>query len=45
MPSLRFWAVASEVTFEGQAAIALEAAAERGIERRYDFEIARGRDR
>jgi hydrogenase maturation protein HypF len=30
--------IASEVTFEGQAAIALEAAAERGIEQRYDFE-------
>ena len=34
--------LASEVTFEGQAAIALEAAAERGIERRYDFEIEEG---
>jgi hydrogenase maturation protein HypF len=32
--------IASEVTFEGQAAIALEAAAERGTERRYDFGIA-----
>jgi len=31
--------IASEVTFEGQAAIALEAAAERGIEQRYNFEI------
>jgi hydrogenase maturation protein HypF len=30
--------IASEVTFEGQAAIALEAAAGRGIEQRYDFE-------
>ena len=30
--------IVSEVTFEGQAAIALEAAAERGIEQRYDFE-------
>src|SRR3984957_1784556 len=30
--------IASEVTFGGQAAIALEAAAERGIEQRYDFE-------
>ena len=30
--------IASEVTFEGQAAIALEAVAERGIEQRYDFE-------
>jgi hydrogenase maturation protein HypF len=30
--------IASEATFEGQAAIALEAAAERGIEQRYDFE-------
>jgi hydrogenase maturation protein HypF len=29
--------IASEVTFEGQAAIALEAAAEHGIEQRYDF--------
>jgi len=32
--------IASEVTFEGQAAIALEAAAERGIEQGYDFETA-----
>jgi hydrogenase maturation protein HypF len=31
--------LASEVTFEGQAAIALEAAADRGIDRHYDFEI------
>jgi hydrogenase maturation protein HypF len=31
--------MASEVTFEGQAAIALEAAVERGIEEHYDFEI------
>jgi hydrogenase maturation protein HypF len=31
--------LASEVTFEGQAAIALEAAAERGIDERYDFAI------
>ena len=34
--------LAPEVTFEGQAAIALEAAAERGIDERYDFEIQRG---
>jgi len=34
--------VASEVTFEGQAAIALEAMADGGIEQRYDFEIAEG---
>jgi hydrogenase maturation protein HypF len=34
--------IASEVTFEGQAAIALEASAERGIEQRYDFEISAG---
>ncbi len=34
--------VASEVTFEGQAAIALEAAAEPGIDERYDFEIEEG---
>jgi hydrogenase maturation protein HypF len=33
---------ASEVTFEGQAAIALEAAAEQGIEQRYGFEIGEG---
>ena len=32
--------VASEVTFEGQAAIALEAIAEEGVEGRYDFGIA-----
>ena len=32
--------IASEVTFEGQAAIALEAAAERGIEQRYHFQTA-----
>ncbi len=31
--------LASEVTFEGQAAIALEAVAANGIERRYDFNI------
>jgi hydrogenase maturation protein HypF len=34
--------VAKEVTFEGQAAIALEAIAVSGIEQRYDFEIAEG---
>jgi hydrogenase maturation protein HypF len=34
--------LASEVTFEGQAAIALEAAAERGVDHRYDFEIVQG---
>ena len=34
--------LASEVTFEGQAAIALEAAADQGIEERYDFEIGDG---
>jgi hydrogenase maturation protein HypF len=34
--------VASEVTFEGQAAIALEAMADRGIEQRYDFAIEEG---
>ncbi len=34
--------LASEVTFEGQAAIALEAAAERGIDDRYDFEMEAG---
>jgi hydrogenase maturation protein HypF len=34
--------LASEVTFEGQAAIALEAAAEPGIADRYDFEIEEG---
>jgi hydrogenase maturation protein HypF len=32
----------SEVTFEGQAAIALEAAAEPGIDDRYEFEIEEG---
>jgi hydrogenase maturation protein HypF len=31
--------IVSQVTFEGQAAIALEAAAERGIDERYEFEI------
>ena len=34
--------LAPEVTFEGQAAIALEAVAELGIDRRYDFEIELG---
>jgi hydrogenase maturation protein HypF len=34
--------VASEVTFEGQAAIALEAMAERGVDERYDFELEEG---
>jgi hydrogenase maturation protein HypF len=34
--------VASEVTFEGQAAIALEGMADGGIEKRYDFEIEEG---
>jgi hydrogenase maturation protein HypF len=34
--------LAPEVSFEGQAAIALEAAAEPGIDRRYDFEIEPG---
>src|SRR3984885_12634529 len=34
--------VASEVTFEGQAAIGLEAMADRGVEQRYDFEITEG---
>jgi hydrogenase maturation protein HypF len=34
--------IASEVTFEGQAAIALEATAEQGIGQRYDFEISEG---
>jgi hydrogenase maturation protein HypF len=34
--------LASEVTFEGQAAIALEAAAESGIDDRYEFEIEEG---
>jgi hydrogenase maturation protein HypF len=34
--------IATQVTFEGQAAVALEAAAERGIEQRYDFEIDEG---
>jgi hydrogenase maturation protein HypF len=31
--------VVSEVSFEGQAAIALEMAVERGVEERYDFEV------
>ena len=34
--------LAPEVSFEGQAAIALEAAAEPGIDRQYDFEIEPG---
>ena len=34
--------VAQEVTFEGQAAIALEAMADDGVEDSYDFEIAEG---
>jgi hydrogenase maturation protein HypF len=34
--------VASEVTFEGQAAIALEAMADCGVEKRYDFEMEEG---
>ncbi len=34
--------VAQEVTFEGQAAIALEAMADGGVEDSYDFEIAEG---
>jgi hydrogenase maturation protein HypF len=34
--------LASEVSFEGQAAIALEAAADPGIEDRYQFEIEEG---
>ena len=34
--------VASEVTFEGQAAIALEMTAARGIDERYCFDIAEG---
>jgi hydrogenase maturation protein HypF len=34
--------VASEVTFEGQAAIALEAVADGGVEQRYEFEIEEG---
>jgi hydrogenase maturation protein HypF len=34
--------VASEVTFEGQAAIALEAMADGGVERRYDFAVEDG---
>ena len=34
--------LASEVTFEGQAAIALEAAAEPGIDDRYGFEVEEG---
>jgi hydrogenase maturation protein HypF len=34
--------LASEVTFEGQAAIALEAMADGGVEKRYDFEMEEG---
>jgi hydrogenase maturation protein HypF len=34
--------LAPEVSFEGQAAIALEATAESGIDDRYDFEIEKG---
>jgi hydrogenase maturation protein HypF len=34
--------VASEVSFEGQAAIALEIAIESGVEERYDFELQDG---
>jgi hydrogenase maturation protein HypF len=34
--------VASEVSFEGQAAIALETAIEMGVEERYDFEVEDG---
>jgi hydrogenase maturation protein HypF len=34
--------VATEVTFEGQAAIALEAMADRGVDERYDFEMEEG---
>jgi hydrogenase maturation protein HypF len=34
--------LASEATFEGQAAMALEAAAEAGVDARYGFEIERG---
>jgi hydrogenase maturation protein HypF len=34
--------LAPEVSFEGQAAIALEATAESGIDDRYDFEIQEG---
>jgi hydrogenase maturation protein HypF len=34
--------VASEVSFEGQAAIALETAIESGVEERYDFEVEDG---
>jgi hydrogenase maturation protein HypF len=34
--------IASEVTFEGQAAIALEAAADQGVDGHYDFEIEEG---
>jgi hydrogenase maturation protein HypF len=34
--------VASEVTFEGQAAIGLEAIADRGVDERYDFEMEEG---
>jgi hydrogenase maturation protein HypF len=34
--------IATEVSFEGQAAIALEAVAERGIDEHYDFEVEHG---
>jgi hydrogenase maturation protein HypF len=34
--------IATEASFEGQAAIALEAAAERGLDERYDFEVQDG---
>ena len=34
--------VASEVTFEGQGAIALEATADRGVDQRYGFEMEEG---
>jgi hydrogenase maturation protein HypF len=34
--------VATEVTFEGQAAMALEAMADRGVEKRYDFATEEG---
>jgi hydrogenase maturation protein HypF len=34
--------LASEATFEGQAAMALEAAAETGVDQRYGFEIEQG---
>src|ERR1700684_4395273 len=34
--------IASEVAFEGQAAIALEAAADQGVDGHYDFEIEEG---